>query len=111
MHLVLRSSFLKGARGFLVRLIPGLGQGKYKKSPEHLAFVLSHSVVSDSFTTYGVVPPGYPVHGISRQEYCSGLSFPSPVDLPNPGIKPTSLVFPALVAGGFTTVPPVTESK
>ena len=29
--------------------------------------------------------------GISRQEYWSGLSFPSPGDLPNPGIKPVSL--------------------
>ena len=27
----------------------------------------------------------------SRQEYCSGLPFPSPGDLPYPGIKPTSL--------------------
>ena len=27
----------------------------------------------------------------SRQEYWSGLSFPSPGDLPHPGIKPTSL--------------------
>ena len=26
--------------------------------------------------------------GFFRQEYCSGLSFPSPGDLPNPGIKP-----------------------
>ena len=26
----------------------------------------------------------------SRQEYWSGLLFPSPGDLPNPGIKPTS---------------------
>ena len=28
--------------------------------------------------------------GFSRQEYWSGLPFPSPQDLPNPGIKPTS---------------------
>ena len=35
-----------------------------------------------------------------RQEYWSRLSFPSPGDLPIPGIKPTSLVSPAL-AGGF----------
>ena len=28
--------------------------------------------------------------GFSRQEYWSGLSFPSPVDLPDPGIKPRS---------------------
>ena len=28
--------------------------------------------------------------GFSRQEYSSGLPFPSPGDLPNPGIKPGS---------------------
>ena len=33
--------------------------------------------------------------GFSRQEYWSGLPFPSPEDLPNPGIKPGS---PALQA-------------
>ena len=38
----------------------------------------------------------------SRQEYWSGLSFPSPGDLPNPGIEPKS---PALV-GGFSTAEP-----
>ena len=36
----------------------------------------------------------------SRQEYWSALTFPSPVDIPDPGIKPTSLASPAL-AGGF----------
>ena len=30
-----------------------------------------------------------------RQEHWSGLPFPSPGDLPDPGIEPTSLVFPA----------------
>ena len=40
--------------------------------------------------------------GFSRQEYWSGLPCPSPGDFPNPGIKPTSLVSPAL-AGGFLT--------
>ena len=29
--------------------------------------------------------------GFSRQEYWSGLPFPSPGDLPNPGVKPASL--------------------
>ena len=38
----------------------------------------------------------------SRQEYWSGLPFPSPGDLSDPGIKP---VFPALVGGFFTTDP------
>ena len=34
--------------------------------------------------------------GFSRQEYWSGLSFPPPGDLPNPGTEPTSLTSPAL---------------
>ena len=33
--------------------------------------------------------------GFSRQEYWSGLPFPSPGDLPNPGIEPGSLAFQA----------------
>ena len=36
-------------------------------------------------------PPGSSVQGLSSQDYWSGLPFPSPQDLPNPGIKPTSL--------------------
>ena len=47
-----------------------------------------------------------PSMGFSRQEYWNGLPFPSPGDLPNPGIKPTS---PASCIGRqifFTTVPP-----
>ena len=34
--------------------------------------------------------------GFSRQEYWSGLLYPPPGDLPDPGIKPTSPDFPAL---------------
>ena len=34
--------------------------------------------------------PGSSVHEFSRQEYWSGLPFPSPGDLPNPGIDPWS---------------------
>ena len=41
--------------------------------------------------------------GFSRQEYCSGLPFPSPGDLPNPGIKPGS---PALQADALSSEPP-----
>ena len=41
--------------------------------------------------------------GFSMQDYWSGLPFPSPVDLPNPGIEPASLVAPALAGGFFTT--------
>ena len=38
-------------------------------------------------------PPGSFVHGIFKQEYWSGLPFPSPGDLPDPGIKPESPAF------------------
>ena len=38
-----------------------------------------------------------------RQEYWSGLPFPSPGDLPDPGIKPAT---PVLAGGFFTTEPP-----
>ena len=41
--------------------------------------------------------------GFSRQEYWSGLPFPSPGDLPDSGIKPTSLPSPPL-AGEFFTI-------
>ena len=41
----------------------------------------------------------------SRQEYWSGLPIPSPGDLPNSGIKPTSPVFPEWSGGFFTTEP------
>ena len=41
--------------------------------------------------------------GFTRQEYCSGLPFPSPGDLPNPGIEPKSLMSPELVGRFFTT--------
>ena len=44
--------------------------------------------------------------GFLQQEYWSGLPFPPPGDLPNPGIKPTSLASPALAGRLFTTVPP-----
>ena len=41
--------------------------------------------------------------GFSRQEYWSGLPFPSPGDLPDPGIEPGS---PALQADVLTSEPP-----
>ena len=37
----------------------------------------------------------------SRQEYWSGLPFPSLGDLPDPGVEPTSLAPPALAADSF----------
>ena len=46
--------------------------------------------------------------GFSRQEYRSGLPFPSPGDLSNPGIKLMSLMSPA---GGFFTTAPSWEAQ
>ena len=44
--------------------------------------------------------------GFSRQDYWGGLPFPSPGDLPHPGIEPASPVPPALAGGFFTTGTP-----
>ena len=41
--------------------------------------------------------------GFPRQEYWSGLPFPPPGDLPDPGIEPASIGPPALVGRFFTT--------
>jgi len=49
-------------------------------------------------------PPGFSVHGFLRQEYWRGLPFPSPGDLPDPGIEPRS---PTLRADTLTSEPPV----
>ena len=47
--------------------------------------------MSDSFVTPQTVAHQAPLSmGFSRQEYWSGLTFPSPGDLPNPGFEPGS---------------------
>ena len=53
--------------------------------------------MSDSFVTPCGVASQTPLSmGFPRQEYWNELSFPSPGDLPNPGIEPQSLASPAL---------------
>ena len=44
--------------------------------------------------------------GFSRQEYWSGLPFPSPRDLLDSGVEPASPASPALVGRFFTFEPP-----
>ena len=57
--------------------------------------------MSNSFVTQWTVACQAPLSmGFPRQEYWSGLPFPSPGDLPDPGIKPAS----AALAGGFFTI-------
>ena len=59
--------------------------------------------MSDSAIPWTMAHHGPVSMGFSRQEYWGGLPFPSPGDLPNPGIEPASLKFPALAGGFFTT--------
>ena len=54
-------------------------------------------------TTWTVAHQAPPPMGFSRQEYWSGLPFPSPEDLPNPGVEPRS---PALLADALLSEPP-----
>ena len=64
------------------------------------------SVVSDSVTPWTVAHQAPLPMKFPRQEYWSGLPFPTPGDLPSSEIKPTSLVSPVLAAGFFTTLTP-----
>ena len=61
--------------------------------------VLSRSVVSDSWDPIVCSLPGSSLQarilGFSRQQYWSALPFPSPGDLPKPGIEPRSPAFQA----------------
>ena len=56
-----------------------------------------------SATLWTVAHQAPPSMGFSRQEYWSGLPFPSPGDLPNPGIEPKS---PTLQVDALTSEPP-----
>ena len=69
-----------------------------------LLLLFSCSVMSDSFTAPWTIAHQAPLSmGFSRQEYRSGLPFPSPGDLPNPGIESGSLLSPALAGVFFTS--------
>ena len=65
-----------------------------------MVMVKSLSRVQLFATPWTVAYQAPPSMGFSRQEYWSGLPFPSPGDLPNPGIEPRS---PALEANALTS--------
>ena len=67
------------------------------------ACVLSSSAVSDSLQPLDYSPQGSSVYGILQARILEWLPFPSPGDLPNPGIKSES---PALAGKFFTTALP-----
>ena len=58
-----------------------------------LCAVLSHPVISNSFVTPWIAALQAPLSmGFPRQEYWSELPFPSPGDLPDPGMEPHLLL-------------------
>ena len=63
------------------------------------------SVVSDSATPWTVACQAPLSMGFPRPEDWSGLPFPPPGNLPDPGIELMSPVLPELAGGFFTTVP------
>ena len=68
-----------------------------------IVIVKSLSRVRLFATPWTVANGAPPSMGFSRQEYWSGLPFPSPGDLPDPGIEPGS---PALQADALPSEPP-----
>ena len=68
------------------------------------AYVHALSVMSSSFVTLWTIAYQAPLSmGLSRQEYCSKLSFPPPENLPDPKIKSTSLASPSLAGRVFVS--------
>ena len=61
--------------------------------------------MSDSLWPYELARLDPLSMGFSRQQYWSGLSFPSPGNLPDLGIETASPASPALEGGLFTAVP------
>ena len=72
-----------------------------------LVLMLSHFGCVRLFATAWTVARKAPLSmGFLRQEYQSGLPFPSPGDLSNPEMELMSLISPALAGGLFTLAPP-----
>ena len=86
------------------------GSSTFSKSSLNIWKFLVHTLLKYSFSRVQLFATPWTVAhqaplsmGFSRQEYWSGLPCPPPGDLPNTGIKPTSLTFPALAGRFFTT--------
>ena len=71
-----------------------------------ISWLPSPSAVILNFVTLWTVARQTPLsRGFSRQEYWSGLPWPPPGDLPDPGVKPTFLAYPALQVDSFSAEP------
>ena len=75
-----------------------------KKNVRVCACVLSGSIMSDFATLWTATHQAPLSMGFPRQEHWTGLPFPLPGDLPNPGIDQTHV--PCIACGFFTTEPP-----
>ena len=92
---------MRASLWFLLSLKLGLGHLVIGQS-EHGGGLVAKSCLT--LATLWTVTCQAPLSvGFSRQEYWSGLPFPSLGDLPDPGTEPVSL---ALAGGFFTTEPP-----
>ena len=74
-----------------------------ENSSWNISEVKSLSRVQPFATPWTVAYQALPSMGFPRQEYWSGLPFPSPGDLPNPGMEPGS---PALQTDTLPSEPP-----
>ena len=84
-----------------MRWIPSLKNGTgHQQIKAMCMYALSH--LQHFATPWTVAHQALLSMEFSRQEYYSRLLFPFPGDLPNPEIKPMSLVSPALAVGFFT---------
>ena len=93
--------FIQSSDGYLgcvciLTIVNGAAKNKVHQS-------VSHSVMSDSATLKTVAHQAPLSMGFLIQEYWSGLPFPSPGDLPKPGIEPRS---PALQVDSLPPEPP-----
>ena len=102
----------QSAQGLYIRKGPGLLHSEDGETPEedfHLKEALPFyvhpvpSVVPDCAALWTIARQAPLCMEFSRQECWSGLSCPSPGGLPNPGIKPVSLISPEFSGGLFTT--------
>ena len=97
-HFILQGIFQPRSPALQAHSLPSEPPGNMQSNH---ACVLSHVWL---FATLWLIAHQAPLSmEFSRQEYWSGLPFPSPGDLPHPGIEPTSLASPALVDRFFTT--------
>jgi len=79
-------------------LLLSLNLTSSKISYSFSVLVLSHFSRVRLYDPMDCSPRGSPVHGIPRQEYWSGLPFPFPGDLPDPGIELAFLTLAGLLA-------------